>query len=167
MKRYVLAHDLGTTGNKATLYDGEGRMVGSAFHGYGTEFAHTGWAEQNPEDWWHAVCISTRKLLPGGASAGGRDRVHHLQRADDGLRAARQERASPLRNAIIWADQRAVDQERWLGERISLDDVYHITGHRLSASYSLCKMLWLRDHQPDVYVRPTNSSTPKTPSSPG
>ena len=52
MKNYVLAHDLGTTGNKATLYDHEGHMVSSAFDGYGTEYAHTGWAEQNPEDWW-------------------------------------------------------------------------------------------------------------------
>jgi xylulokinase len=59
--------------------------------------------------------------------------------------------ARPLRNAIIWADQRAVEQEKWLGQRIAPDQVYRITGHRLSASYSLCKMLWLRDHQPDIY----------------
>src|SRR5258708_7908202 len=59
--------------------------------------------------------------------------------------------ARPLRSAIIWADQRAVAQERWLGERIPTEDVYRITGHRLSASYSLPKMLWLRDNQPEIY----------------
>ena len=59
--------------------------------------------------------------------------------------------ARPLRQAIIWADQRSVAQERWIGERISPDQVYRITGHRLSASYSLAKILWLRDHQPDIY----------------
>jgi xylulokinase len=58
-----------------------------------------------------------------------------------------------LRNAIIWADQRAQEQERKLGERIDPADVYRITGHRLSASYSLCKILWLRDNQPDVYTK--------------
>ena len=52
MKNYVLAHDLGTTGNKATLYDAEGRLIGSAFYGYATEYAHPRWAEQDPEDWW-------------------------------------------------------------------------------------------------------------------
>src|SRR5258708_39372868 len=58
--------------------------------------------------------------------------------------------ARPLRSAIIWADPRAVAQERWLGERIPTEDVYRITGHRLSASYSLPKMLWLRDNQPEI-----------------
>ncbi len=63
MKNYVIAHDLGTTGNKATLYDREGRLTGSTFYGYGTEYAHTNWAEQNPEDWWQATCVSTHQLL--------------------------------------------------------------------------------------------------------
>ena len=63
MADYVLAHDLGTTGNKATLYDREGRLVDSSFYGYETEYAQTGWAEQDPEDWWQAVCVSTQKLL--------------------------------------------------------------------------------------------------------
>jgi xylulokinase len=60
--------------------------------------------------------------------------------------------AKPIRPAIIWADQRAVEQEAWLSERISPEDVYRITGHRLSASYSLCKILWIRDNQPDIYA---------------
>ncbi|MCE2472597.1 MAG: xylulokinase, partial [Anaerolineae bacterium] len=63
MANYVIAHDLGTTGNKAALYDREGTLVGAALHAYDTEYAHTGWAEQNPDDWWDAVCLSTRRLL--------------------------------------------------------------------------------------------------------
>lgn len=55
-------------------------------------------------------------------------------------------KARPLRKAIIWADQRSVEQERFVGERVSPDEVYRITGQRLSASHSLCKMLWLRDN---------------------
>ncbi|MEW6579939.1 MAG: FGGY family carbohydrate kinase, partial [Chloroflexota bacterium] len=151
MTKYVIAHDLGTTGNKATLYDGDGALVGSAFYGYDTEYAHTSWAEQNPEDWWRAVCTSTQELL----------RQTKIRPADvvavtfsgQMMGAVALDRAArPLRNAIIWADQRAVPQERWLGERIDPADVYRITGHRLSASYSLSKILWLRDNQPDVYA---------------
>ena len=61
--QYILAHDLGTTGNKASLYDRDGRMVASSFFGYGLELPHVNWVEQNPEDWWQAVCASTRQLL--------------------------------------------------------------------------------------------------------
>jgi xylulokinase len=150
MKTTILAHDLGTTGNKATLYDAEGALVGSAFYSYDTEFAHTNWAEQNPEDWWRAVCVSTQELL---RKAGiGADEIAVITFSGQMMGCVPLDaKARPLRNAIIWADQRAVEQANWLGERISPADVYHITGHRLSASYSLCKMLWIRDHQPDIY----------------
>ena len=151
MTRYIIAHDLGTTGNKATLYDADGRLVGSAFYGYATEYAHVGWAEQNPEDWWRAVCASTQQLLRQTKIRP--DAIAGITFSGQMMGAVPlDERARPLRNAIIWADQRAIEQERWLGERISPADVYRITGHRLSASYSLCKILWLRDHQPDVYA---------------
>jgi len=147
---YVLAHDLGTTGNKATLYDAEGRLVGRAFHGYATAFPHPRWAEQDPEDWWQAVCGSTRRLLQETrippkeigciAFSGQMMGCVPLDR-----------QGRPLRRAIIWADQRALEQTRWLAERIGPEEIYRITGHRLSPSYSLEKILWLRDHEPDVF----------------
>lgn len=150
MKNYIIAHDLGTTGNKATLYDREGRLVGSAFFAYPTEYAHTGWAEQDPEDWWQAVCTSTRQLLQETGVRG--DDIACVTFSGQMMGAVPLDKnARPLRKAIIWADQRSVKQEQWLGERIAPADVYRITGHRLSASYSLCKILWLRDHQPDLY----------------
>lgn len=151
MKNYILAHDLGTTGNKATLYDADGKLVGSAFYAYNTQYAFTGWAEQNPEDWWQAVCASTQKLLQ--QTVGVRpEEIACITFSGQMMGCVPLGKdARPLRNAIIWADHRAVDQQNWVAERISPEEVYHITGHRLSASYSLAKMLWLRDHQPDTY----------------
>ncbi len=150
MKNYVIAHDLGTTGNKATLYDREGQLIGSAFYGYKTEFAHPGWAEQNPEDWWKAVCSSTKDLL-GQTHVRG-DEIACVTFSGQMMGAVPLDaQARPLRNAIIWADTRSVPQENWLAERISREEIYQITGHRLSSSYSLTKMLWMRDHQPDIY----------------
>lgn len=151
MKQYILAHDLGTTGNKATIYDRDGALVGSAFYGYSTEYAHTGWAEQNPDDWWRAVCASTQDLLRASGIRGNSIAAIAFSGQMMGC-VPLDARARPLRSAIIWADQRAVEQERWLGERIDPADVYRITGHRLSVSYSLCKTLWIRDHQPDIYA---------------
>jgi xylulokinase len=150
MKKYILAHDLGTTGNKATLYDTQGALVSSAFDGYETEYARTSWAEQDPQDWWGAVCASTSKLLR--QTKVGADEVACIVFSGQMMGCVPLDKqARPLRKAIIWADQRSVEQERWVGERVSPEEVYRITGHRLSASYSLGKILWLRDHQPDIY----------------
>jgi xylulokinase len=152
MKRLILAHDLGTTGDKATLFDDEGRMVGSSFETYPTEYAHFGWAEQDPERWWTAVCNATKGLLAKTHASAGDVACVVFSGQMMGC-VALDDRARPLRNAIIWADQRSQDQERAIGERIDAAEVYRITGHRLSASYSLCKMLWLRDHEPEVFRR--------------
>lgn len=63
MPTYLLAHDLGTTGDKATLFDSEGAMLASAFAAYPTHYPYPGWAEHDPNDWWQAVCAATRELL--------------------------------------------------------------------------------------------------------
>ncbi|MBZ0310679.1 MAG: xylulokinase, partial [Anaerolineae bacterium] len=150
MAQFIIAHDLGTTGNKATLYDQEGRLTGAVFYPYETEYAHTGWAEQNPEDWWTAVCRSTRQLLQ--ETHVSKNDIACVTFSGQMMGAVALDRgARPLRNAIIWADQRSLAQEAWVGERVSFEDVYRISGHRLSASYSLAKILWIRDHQPDIY----------------
>jgi xylulokinase len=150
MRHYVLAHDLGTTGNKATIYDDRGSLIRSSFYSYNTDYAYTGWAEQEPEDWWEAVCNSTKELL------------HHSRLRPQDIAVVTfsgqmmgciplDRNARALRPAIIWADQRAVSQESFICRRIPRPDIYSITGHRLSASYSLCKILWLRDNQPEIY----------------
>jgi len=152
MKRYILAHDLGTTGNKATLYDDQGTLVSSAFFGYDTKYAQVGWAEQNPEDWWQAVCASTHELLQKAHIA--RDEVACIVFSGQMMGCVPIDRkGQALRDAIIWADQRAVEQTQWMAKQIGPEEVYRITGHRLSPSYSAAKMLWIRDHQPDLYAK--------------
>ncbi len=150
----------GHHGNKATLYDADGVLIGSAFHAYATRYPATGWAEQDPQDWWAAVCDSTRRLL-AETGVGGSD-IACITFSGQMMGCVPLDReAHPLRSAIIWADQRAVAQALWVGERVPFEEIYRITGHRLSSSYSLAKILWLRDHQPEVTAAPTSSPTPK------
>ncbi len=150
MKGYILAHDLGTTGNKATLYNQAGQLVGSAFYGYTTVFEHPNWAEQDVEDWWQAVCISTRRLVQ--QTGINTDEIACIVFSGQMMACVVLDRqARPLRKAIIWADQRSTVQEKWVGGRVPPEEVYRISGHRLSASYSLCKILWVRDNEPDIF----------------
>ena len=62
--QYLLAHDLGTTGNKATLFDvEEGAVKASTFQGYPTDYSQPGQAEQDPADWQAAIWQCTRRLI--------------------------------------------------------------------------------------------------------
>lgn len=149
--RYVLAHDVGTTGDKATLYDEDGALVCSAFVGYETFVPHSGWAEQRPQDWWLALCGSTRALLRESGVAAAEIAVVAFSgqmMAAVALDAA----GEPVRDAIIWADQRAVREVDEVAERVDPQAVYAITGHRLSPSYSAAKILWVERHEPERYA---------------
>ena len=88
----ILAHDLGTTGNKANLFDVDGTLLGSAFAGYATAYPQPNWAEQSPHDWWNAVCVTTRQLLAETGTDPHAIAAVVVQRANDGLRAHRRRR---------------------------------------------------------------------------
>lgn len=150
MKRYLLAHDLGTSGNKATLFSLEGELVDAKVSAYPTAYSHDNWAEQDPARWWTAVCQSTRALL------GGRDPQEIAAACFSGQMmgcVCVDKAGAPLRPAIIYCDQRAEEQTRRLAERLSPAEIYKVTGHRASASYSIEKLMWVRDNEPDVFAR--------------
>ena len=70
MTDLILAHDIGTSGNKATLYHIDGSLVASASCDYETNFLNSTWAEQDPEQWWQAVTQATRHLGPPSPGTG-------------------------------------------------------------------------------------------------
>lgn len=146
--KYIIAHDLGTSGNKATLYDEQGTLVKSTVSSYPTVFFNGNWAEQDPRDWWKAVCASSQELLEGeDASA-----VQAVSFSGHMMGCLPVDKTGrPLRNHILYCDQRADPQEKWLKEHVDPWEFYTITGNRISASYSLLKLLWIRENEPDVY----------------
>jgi len=151
-KQFILAHDLGTTGNKASLYDSSGKVLSSSFYGYATQIPNPGWVEQNPQDWWQAVCISTRKLLAAARVLPQEIACIVFSGQMMGcLPVDRQ--ARPLRSALIWADSRAVLQAARLTEALGLENAYRITGHRISPNYGSPKMIWMREHQPELFAQ--------------
>lgn len=152
MGEYILAHDLGTSGNKATLYDFEGRLKGSMVCSYDTHFKEEGWAEQDPEDWWRAVCTSAKGLME--TTGVSKEEIACVSFSGQMMGCLLIDgKGKPLRPMIIWADTRAREQERKMVEAVGEERGYKITGHRLSASYSAAKLLWVRDQEPAVYSR--------------
>lgn len=152
MSQYILAHDLGTSGNKATLYDLQGKLKGSVVCGYSTNFRDANWAEQNPDDWWKAVCDSTKILLEKTKISP--ESIISVSFSGQMMGCLLLDKyGNPLRPMIIWADTRAKEQEKKMIESIGVERGYQITGHRLSASYSAAKLLWVKDNEPEVYSK--------------
>lgn len=147
---YILAHDLGTTGNKATLFDTRGSIVAATVEAYNTAYPHPNWAEQDPADWQRAVFSSTRDLLEHSSVDAGHIAAisfsGHMQGAVFVDRAG-----APLRPAIIWADQRATAQADRIRRLCGEDAIYRLTGHRVSAAYTAAKVLWVKEHQSEIY----------------
>lgn len=148
MEQYIIAHDLGTSGNKATLFTVDGRVVKSCVVPYEVDFFGKNCAQQNPADWWEAVCKATKTVLqdiPNTAVAA----LSFSAQMQGCLLVNRQGEA--LRPSIIWADQRAEKEAAHLEKEIGFDRMYYITGHRLSPSYTLEKIMWLKENEPDNY----------------
>lgn len=159
-EKYVLAHDLGTTGNKASFFDSKGKVKASAFSGYPTAYPQANWVEQDPEDWWRAVCLSTRQLL--GETGIQKEDVACVSFSGQMMGCvALDQNARHLRSAIIWADTRAVSEAQQLLEAVGMERAYRITGHRASASYSAAKIMWVRDHQPEIFEKTYKFVQPK------
>ncbi len=152
MGRYILAHDLGTSGNKATAYNLNGELCASVLYEYPTFYPHPNWVEQRPEDWWRAVCDSTQELLRRGNIQ--KDEIACVCFSAQMMGCLLVDKdGSPLRNMIIWADTRATKQEALMEQALGMEFVYRTTGHRISASYSAAKLLWMRDNEPEAYTK--------------
>lgn len=151
MTRYMIAHDVGTGGNKAVLVDTEGDVHATAFAPYPISYPHPDWAEQKPEDWWHAVTTTTRQVLER-ANVAPRDvlgMVYTTQML--GIVPLGMDE-KPLRPAIIWLDARAPEQaERIMRKFLGRKVFAWIAGAELSGKDGLPKLLWLKEHEPQVY----------------
>lgn len=148
----IVAHDLGTTGDKASLHHDDGRLVAAATVTYDTTFAPGGVAEQDPEDWWQAVGAATRKLLADTGTPPGEVRAVGFSGQMMGA-VLLDEADRPVRPALIWADHRSTEQADRLNQALGEQAAYRLLGHRLHPTYSLTKVLWVREHQPEVFAR--------------
>jgi xylulokinase len=150
--QYIIAHDLGTSGNKATLYDETGQLVAASTTEYPTSIGPSGYVEQDAGEWWNAVVLSTKKLL----------QTSNIKNTDIACVSFSGQMmgclpvdtaGNPLRPAIIWADMRSEKQAVQLRSAIDEHEFYRIVWHRPISSYTLTKLMWIRDNEPEVFGR--------------
>lgn len=158
--QYLLAHDLGTSGDKAVLYSTEGQVLAETTAAYVTSYPFSKAAEQNPEDWWAAFCAMTKSLLEQtGNKPGDILAVSFSAQMNSCLPVDIS--GKPLRPAMIWADQRAEKEAAAITEKLGADAIYKMTGQRLGASLGIAKMAWFMRHEPALYHQTAKFIQPK------
>ncbi len=154
-----LGIDVGTGGTRALLIDRAGTVFAShASEHPGIDSPHFGWAEQNPEDWWQAAQAAIRAVLQQLPEAkveavGLTGQMHGCVLLD--------EHGEVLRPALIWCDQRTQPQCDWLTATIGFDRLIELTANPALPNFTLTKLLWVRDHQPELFARIRHVLCPK------
>ncbi len=152
MDELFLGIDVGTTGAKAALVSPEGRLQAVGRSEYVLHHVRPGWVEQDPEDWWQAVCSAIRQVLASDQKAA--ERVVGLAVSSQAPALLPLGRTGvPLRPAMIWMDRRAEAEVRRLDEILGEGTIYRVTGNRPDAFYVAPKLLWLKTHEPHLLAQ--------------
>ncbi len=146
---YIAAFDVGTTAVKGTLVNEAGEAVLSRSVELSTP-CRDGFQEQAPQDWWAAFCEISRQFtgevppaeIQGIIMSGQMQDLIPLDRD-----------LNPICPAILYSDGRAEAQAAALEEAVGSEYFLHTTGNRCDGSLPLPKLMWLKEHRPELYVR--------------
>ena len=148
---YVLGIDLGTSSCKVCAVDASGRHIGARSAGYPTLTPRAGWAEQDPRRWVPAAIEATRRLFSDNPvppdQVGGiclSSAAHIPVLLDAG--------GNPLRNAILWYDQRSLDEVEELKSQRG-EEIFRLSHNSVSPTWTLPQLLWVRRQEPEVWVQ--------------
>jgi xylulokinase len=157
---HFIGVDTSTTATKALLMDGDGSVVAVGRSEYGFETPRPLWSEQSPDLWWRATVEAITEAL-AGAGVDGREigavgltgQMHGLVLLDgDG---------TVLRPAILWNDQRTAEECDEIRERIGRSRLLSITGNDALTGFTAPKILWVRNHEPELFARASHVLLPK------
>ena len=157
---YFLGIDVSTTATKALLIDPAGAVIAAAASEYNFETPHPLWSEQSPGLWWDGTQKSIRSLLQQArvdpskiAALGLTGQMHGLVLLD----AA----GEILRPCILWNDQRTQDQCDEIHRLVGRENFIQITGNPALTGFTLPKLLWVKEHETQVYARIAHVLLPK------
>src|SRR5690554_6214004 len=146
---YLLGLDISTTGAKALIIDEAGNVAASHTTPQPISTPKPLWSEQNPADWWDGIAASIRAALKAAnlrgddiACIGLTGQMHGLVLLDAG--------GQVLRPSILWNDQRTQAQCDEITRRVGYERLIELTGNRALTGFTAPKILWVREHEPEV-----------------
>ncbi len=152
-ERFFIGHDVGTGGTKSVIVSGSGEILASSFHPYETLYPSRAFAEQDPLDWWHAVCVNTTRMMDESridaakiSAVGFAGQMITILPVDA--------KGEHLMNAITWLDSRADEQAERMIRRLGGESVIRaLAGALPSGKDIVCKLQWLKEKKPDIFAK--------------
>lgn len=142
--------DIGTTNIKAIAVEPDGQVVAGASLPTPTHIPRPGWAYYEPAEIWETTVATLRRALGTIDPA----RVAGVAIASMGEAAVPIDRhGEPTYQAIAWFDRRTQPQADWLAQTIGKDTLFAISGLALLPIFGLCKLLWLKENEPEAFAR--------------
>ncbi len=146
----LLGIDVGTTGCKAAAFSEEGRLLASAYEEYDVQRPKPGWAELDAIDVWARV----KRMMAQVVSRSASDAVQALAVSSLGeATVAVTEDRRILAPSILNFDARGEEYLESLSHALPNERLYRINGNTLGNHYGLTKLMWIREHQPQLYER--------------
>lgn len=155
--KYLIGIDIGTSGTKSVLFDTDGKVVASALEEYPLHQPKNGWAEQDPADWWNAVCKTLKSITEKAAGdivgIGLSGQMHGLVMLD--------ENGDVIRNSIIWCDGRTSEECKIIEDIIGHDRLVELSGNPALPGFTASKIMWVKRHEPENYAKCKHILLPK------
>lgn len=155
---YYIGIDLGTSSVKLLLSDENGEIKRTVSEEYSVCYPHSGWSEQDPRDWWSAVCNAIPKLLDGfdgqavkGIGVAGQ--MHGLVILD--------RTDNVIRPTILWNDGRTDKETEYLNQTVGKKKLFELTGNIAFAGFTAPKIMWIRDNEPENFAKINKIMLPK------
>lgn len=154
--RYFIGIDIGTQSTKALLTDAAGKIMAQHASAYRPDTPKPLWAQQWPSVWCEAVerCIRacTRAAREAGIGAHEIAAVA-ISSLYGGSGIPVDDTITPLYPCLIWMDRRATAQVEWVRRHVDVARLEQITGNGVDSYYGFTKMLWLKEHEPQVWAK--------------
>ena len=148
---YLLGIDFGTTNVKAVAYDLKGQARASASTRTETESEGPGRAVYHPDKVWKEVCAVLKEVVGALEDTAQIEALAVTSVGESGVPVGSQ--GQWLYPAIAWFDNRTLEQHLWWEREFGADEVFDICGLPLDLIYSINKMMWLKEHEPEIFRR--------------
>lgn len=157
---YLIGIDVGTSGTKTALFSRKGELVKSHTAQYPLYQPQNGYAEQEPADWWNAVCEGLCAVIAQSGvdkndivGIGLSGQMHGLVMLD--------ENGEVLRRSIIWCDQRTAKECDQITQLCGADRLMAVTASPALTGFTASKILWVRNNEPQIYEKCRHILLPK------